>query len=115
MGLLSFLAPAKRAARTAPHTDRTPLAVTLRRTNRDQPVEEFAPADPHTVALIRQHLPNAEAPSPNLKACRHSAVLDREAAFLADTSGTIEPPERWEVIDACRFAAEALRDAVVIS
>jgi hypothetical protein len=43
-----------------------------------------------------------------------ASVLDREAAFLADTSGQIEPPERWEVIDACRFAAEHIRDGIVI-
>lgn len=66
------------------------------------------------VEHIRQHLPNAAVPSANLRACRVAAVLDKQADFLADRTGTVEPPDRQEFIDACRSAAEQLRDGVVI-
>jgi len=88
-----------------------PVNVTL--TLRDEPVDALEFFSHPEAAHIRRHLPNAA--SPNLRACRVAAVLDRQAAFLADRTGTVEPPERWEVIEACRFAAEQIRDGVVIA
>ena len=55
-------------------------------------------------AKIRQHKPTVGTNKPdmgtNLVMARHAAVLKQEAAFLADTSGTVEPPEREALIDA---------------
>jgi hypothetical protein len=71
------------------------------------------------VDLMRQHLPRmvtldlkptAPAPREHARASRFAAVLAKHADFLADRTGTVEPPERWELIQACRFAAEQLRD-----
>lgn len=70
------------------------------------------------VDLVRRHLPrmiplDCRPITPvrdNTRASRFAAVLAKHAEFLADRTGTVEPPERWELIQACRFAAEQLRD-----
>jgi hypothetical protein len=103
----------KLRARTSPQHLPTPVGVNVTVTRREAEPEcglEFV-SHPEA-AHIRAHLPRVA--SPNLTACRFAAVLDREAAFLADKTGTVAPPERWEVIEACRAGAEALRDGVVI-
>lgn len=104
----------KPRARTYPHAKPAVMPVNVTVTEREPTVDalEFT-RDPATIKHIRDHLPNAA--SPNLIACRYAAVLDREADFLADKTGKVEPPEKWEVVEACRFAAEVLRDTVVIA
>lgn len=103
----------KPRARTHPQDLPTPVGVNVTVTRREAEPERGLQFVSHPEAEhIRAHLPRVA--SENLKACRFAAVLDREAAFLADTSGKVEPPERWEVIEACRAGAEALRDGVVI-
>lgn len=70
------------------------------------------------VDLVRRHLPKgATTPLPPIttmhehaRASRFASVLAKQAEFLADSTGTVEPPERWELIQACRFAAEQIRD-----
>lgn len=72
------------------------------------------------VDLVRQHLPKRPIATPapvtekptieHFRASRFAAVLAKHAEFLADRTGTVEPPERWELVQACRFAAEQLRD-----
>jgi hypothetical protein len=110
---LSFFSRKPRA-RTLPHAKPVTVPVNVTVTERDAPVDAIPfTRDPLLAAQIRNNLPNRPV-SHELRACRMASVLDREAAFLADTSGQIEPPERWEVIDACRFAAEHLRDGIVI-
>jgi hypothetical protein len=110
---LSFFSRKPRA-RTFPHAKPVTVPVNVTVTERDAPVDAIPfTRDPLLAAQIRNNLPNRPV-SNELRACRMASVLDREAAFLADTSGQIEPPERWEVIDACRFAAEHLRDGIVI-
>lgn len=103
----------KPRAHTYPHVKPAAMPVNVTVTEREPTVDalEFT-RDPATIKHIRDHLPNAA--SPNLTACRHAAVLDKQAAFLADRSGKVEPPERWEVVEACRFAAEHIRDGIVI-
>jgi hypothetical protein len=65
---------------------------------------------------IRVDLPNApKPPSKNLIAARHANTLKQEAAFLADTSGKVPPPEREDLIDALQFAANRLFDSVLIA
>lgn len=75
---------------------------------------EWTPPDAETVAHIDAHLPNRPI-SENLRAARFAAVLDREAAFLADKTGTVEPPEREALIDALQFAAGFIFDRIVIA
>lgn len=98
-----------------PHGDATPARVSVKRAYRDRAVDGLAfEPDARTAAHIRAHLPNAGSPSAELRACRVAAVLDKQAAFLADRTGTVEPPERFEVVEACQFAAEFIRDRIVV-
>ncbi|HEV2540227.1 MAG TPA: hypothetical protein VGU03_11020 [Frateuria sp.] len=106
----------KPRARMHPQDLPTPVGVNVTLTRREAELErgidlDLAGCD---VDHIRKHLPSQPV-SANLRARRFAAVLDREAAFLADKTGTVEPPERWEVVDACRFAAEFIRDSLVIA
>jgi hypothetical protein len=115
---LSFLRrKTDRAQFPKAHSSSAPVSVTTPKPHCRVIDNEPAPLeftrDPLLAAQIRNNLPNRPV-SNELRACRMASVLDREAAFLADTSGQIEPPERWEVIDACRFAAEHIRDGIVI-
>ncbi|SEJ55231.1 hypothetical protein [Frateuria terrea] len=113
---LSFFSGRKRTARTHPQLQPVTVPVNVTVTEREAKQEgvDWAAPDAETVAHIGAHLPNRPV-SANLRAARFAAVLDRQAAFLADRTGTVEPPERWEVVDACRFAAEHIRDGVVIA
>lgn len=67
------------------------------------------------VAHVRAHLPNATTPASSLTAARHAKVLDEQRAFLADTSHTVAPPDRQALIESLGFAADVLRDRVVIA
>lgn len=64
---------------------------------------------------IRRNQPNAKPISTNLRAARAARTLKQEAAFLADTSGTVPPPEREALIDALQFAAGFIFDRIVIA
>jgi hypothetical protein len=117
MSLLSFIR--KPRARTSPHANRMSVPVSVTTPKAQACVIDNEPApleftrDPKLAAQIRNNLPNRPV-SHELRACRMAAVLDKQAAFLADASGKVEPPERWEVIDACLFAAEFMRDGIVV-
>ena len=106
----------KPRARTFPQDLPTPVGVNVTVTRREAEPERGLPfvVDQQTVEHIRKHKPNAAHPRAELRACRVAAVLDREAKFLADRTGTVEPPERFEVVDACAFAAEFIRDRIVV-
>lgn len=106
----------KPRARTSPQDLPTPVGVNVTVTRREAEPERGIEPDLTgcDVEHVRKHLPRAAHPSAELRACRVAAVLDREAKFLADRTGTVEPPERFEVVDACAFAAEFIRDRIVV-
>src|SRR5579875_69669 len=99
--IASLFRPRASARHATPHDDPTPVGVNVTLTRREATPERGLEFVSHPEAdHIRAHLPRVA--SENLKACRFAVVLAREAAFLADTSGKVEPPERWEVIEACK-------------
>lgn len=108
-----FLSRKPRAHRP-PNAEPASVGVNVTVTERD-PVDdalEYLRHDDLT-AHIGKHLPNAgkDKPSQNLKAARAASVLDRYCDYLQGTGPT---PDLIELVDACRFAAESLRDGVVI-
>lgn len=111
---LSFFSGRKRAAQTPPHVEPACVGVNVTVTEREAGNDglDWNP-DPQLAARIRADLPNA--PSPNLIAARHAAVLDQEAAFLTDRKGNVPPPDEADLIAALRFAAEHIRDGIVIA
>jgi hypothetical protein len=105
----------KPRTRTFPHAKPVTVPVNVTVTHREAPTDALPfVVDPELAARIRADLPNQPV-SENLRAARLAKVLDREADFLSDKTGTVEPPERREVIAACRFAAEHIRDGIVIA
>lgn len=96
MGLLAFLGLPSNARHTPPQRDPDSPTVSVKRTNRDRPVDGFASPDAHTINLIRTHLPNRpRAPDAPLRAAlvarAHRCSLragrrlsDEEATALAD-------------------------------
>lgn len=113
---LSFFRRRNRDARTAPHAEPARVGVNVMATERDGGNDglDWNP-DKDLAERIRADLPNAAPISTNLRAARAAKVLQQEAAFLADTSGNVAPPEREALIDALQFAANYIFDRIVIA
>lgn len=118
---LSFFSGRKRAAQTAPHVEPARVGVNVTAAKGHRVVIDHGQDDaiPYVrydaeTAHIGKHLPNAgkDKPSMNLKAARYAAVLDRYADYLQGNGPT---PDLIELVDACRFAAESMRDGIVIA
>jgi hypothetical protein len=101
-------------ARTSPQPDCTPMPVCVTTTAREALNDgvDWVQPDARTVAHIDAHLPGK--PSANLRAVRAARVLSQEAAFLNDTTGKVPPPDAIDLVAALQFAAEVLRDGIVI-
>lgn len=106
----------KPRARTFPQDLPTPVGVNVTVTRREAEPERGIEPDLTgcDVEHVRKHLPNVTHPSAELRACRVAAVLDRLADFLDDPAGVVSMPERPESTDALRFAAEFIRDRIVV-
>lgn len=112
MRALSFL-KRKPSARAYPHANATVVPVNVTVTERDPAVDGIAweQPDPQTVMHIHKHKPCAGHPSDTLRAARAAKVLDVHADYL---EGKGPAPELGEVIAAQRYAAEFMRDRIVV-
>ena len=106
-----FLFRRNRDARTYPQDQPVTVPANVTTTTREDGID-WVPPDAGTVAHIDAHLPGQ--PSDNLRIARTARVLSQEAAYLTDTTGKVPAPSAVDLVNALQFAAEVLRDAIVI-
>lgn len=114
---LSFFSGRKNRDHKAPHVEPVSVGVNVMATERDggNDAIPYVRYDAEA-AHIGKHLPNAgrglPTPGMNLKLARAAAVLHRYADYL---EGNGPAPDLIELADACRLAADHMRDGVVIA